>query len=817
MMNSTKRIAFVCLGLAILAVSPAPAQKSAVYLDPHAPIEKRIDDLLKRMTVEEKIGQISNDQGSAGIPRLRVPALWKTEAIHGQAFSTGATIFPQAIAMGATFDPALVERVARETGAEARAAYARSAWAPVLNLARDVRWGRVEETYGESPYLVTRMGVAWIDGFQSQGLIAVPKHFAVHGEPLGGRDSNDVGFSDRMLRETFLPGFRAAIEEAHAGGIMPAYSSWQGVPDNASTYLLQKILRQEWGFDGIVVSDCGAPENFYSKQGIARTLPEAAALGIKAGVNLNCGSTYREWARTALNQGLISEKQLDDAVRPILREKFRLGLFEHPVPGRLLTDKLPEYDSPEARSLAHEVEVEGAVLLKNDHNLLPLKKDLRAIAVIGPDADDGQTGDYSPKPTPGQVVNVLAGIRSHVGPNTRVVFAAGLDKPADSDTLKFSEAVAAATQADVAVVVVGDNSKPRGGKATTGEGADSATLELPGAQRDLIKAVQATGTPVVLVLVNGKPFTMAWEAEHVSAILETWFPGEEGGDATADLLFGDRNPSGRLPLTWPRSVGQLPLNYDYLPTGRKYDYVDMPFAAQWRFGYGLSYTRFRYSNLQIVPEEGDPGLVTISADIQNVGRRDGDEISQLYVSDIVASVVTPVIELKGFERTSLAVGETKKVEFKLTPYDLSLLDANMVRRVDPSVFRIHVGGAAPEVADDIVDQRKEKIGFRDPMEGVSGEFTETKPYAARFVFKLDAPFLAKRGQLVPVTVTVRNEGNLTDVTEAKLYQNSLLDSWSFELKPGETKSHLFSVAIFKSGTIVLVANDQTVTKQIRIE
>jgi beta-glucosidase len=808
---------FVCLGVAVFTARGVCAQASPLYLNPRAPIKQRINDLLKRMTVEEKISQISNDQGSAGIPRLKVPALWKTEAIHGQEFSTGATIFPQAIAMGATFDPALVERVARETGAEAKAAFARSAWAPVLNVARDVRWGRVEETYGESPYLVTRMGVAWIDGFQSEGLIAVPKHFVVHGEPLGGRDSNDVGLSDRVMREIFLPGFRAAVEEAHAGGIMPAYSSWQGVPDNASQFLLQKILRQEWGFDGIVVSDCGALANFYTKQGVAGSMAEAAALGIKAGVNLNCGRTYREWAAIALRQGLISEMQLDDAVRPMLRAKFRLGLFENPVPGRLLTDKLPEYDSPTARATARQVEVEAAVLLKNDNDLLPLKKDLRAIAVIGPDAEDGQTGDYSPRPAPGQVISVLEGIRSHVGPQTKVLFAAGLDKATATDMSKFPEAIAAARQADVAIVVAGDNSRPHGGKATTGEGEDSATLDLPGAQHELIKAIQETGTPVVLVLVNGKPFAMDWEAEHIPAILETWFPGEEGGDATADLLFGDRNPSGRLPITWPRSVGQLPLHYDDLPTGRKYSYADMQYAPQWRFGYGLSYTRFRYSNLRVAEKAGDPGFVTVSADVQNVGSRDGDEVSQLYISDLVASTMTPLVELKGFERISLKAGTMKTVQFELTPYDLSLLDTDMVRRVEPGVFRVHIGGVVPGAPDNAVDQRKEKIGFDGPAEGVSGEFTEPKPYAAEFMYTLDAPAKAKRGEAVPVTATVHNNGDLTDVTETKLYRSSFLDSWSFELRPGQTKSHVFHVVIASSGTLTLVAGSQVVTKQIKVE
>lgn len=793
------------------------AQQTPRYLDPHAPIEVRIDDLLPRMTVQEKIGQISNDKGSVAVPRLKIPSLIKTEAIHGQQTGTGATIFPQAIAMGATFDPALIEKAAAATALEARAANALSAWAPVLNLARDPRWGRVEETYGESPYLVSRIGVAWIKGFQEQGEIAVAKHFAVHGAPLGGRDSNDVGFSDRMLREIFLPAFRAAVEEAHAGGIMPSYSTWQGVPDNASPVLLQKVLRQEWGFDGMVVSDCGALENLYEKQAVAATLAEAAAQGIKAGVDLNCGSTYKDWAAKTLEQGLITEHDLDEVVRPILRAKFRLGLFERPLPDKLLTDPLPGYDPPASRAVARQIALESAVLLKNENALLPLRKDLRTIAVIGPDAEIGQVGDYSPRPLQDQVVSVLQGVRSHVSPQTRVIFAAGLPKASSEDVSQFPQAVEAAKQADVAIVVVGDNSRPRGGKLTTGEDFDSATLELPGAQRSLIRNVQATGAPVVLVLVNGKPFTMQWEAAHIPAILETWFPGEEGGNATADLLFGDATPSGHLPLTWPRSAGQLPLTYDYLPTGRKYDYADMSASPQWPFGYGLSFTNFRYSNLKISLDPAATRLVTISADVQNTGDRAGDEVGQLYLTDTVSSVVSPIVQLKGFRRISLQPGETKTVTFELTPYDLSLLDANMVRRVEPGVFRVHVGHLVPDVPQDVVNLRKAKIGFTDSSHGITGEFLEPKAYSARFAYTLNAPAKTSASRPFSVAVTVRNTGGLTDVTETKLYANTQLGSWSFEVQPGETKSHVFSISMEHSGTLALVAGAQMVTRKITVD
>jgi beta-glucosidase len=794
------------------------AADDAKYLDPTVPIEQRIDDLLPRMTQAEKIIEISDDWGSKAIPRLKIPALLKTEGLHSQSYSTGATIFPEPICMAATFDTGIVGQIGKETAEEALAAHIHSSWSPVLDVARDVRWGRVEETYGESPYLVSRMGVSWIEAFQAMNMIAVPKHFAGHGEPQGGRDSNDEGLSDRILREIHLPSFRAAVEEAHTGGVMAAYSTWHGVPDNASTDLLQQVLRQEWGFDGYVVSDCGALDHFITKHGVAGTEAQAAALGAAAGVNMNCGSIYKQGMAKAIEQGLVTPAELDDLVRPILRAKFKLGLFEHPESDKVSFDKIPAYDTAPARALARQTEVEGAVLLENDKNVLPLSTSAKKIAVIGPDADSGQTGDYSPKPGDGQMISVLQGIKSHAGPGTQVVYAAGLDSPLSLDTSKFDEAVNAAKGADVAVVVVGDSSRQGSGeKSTTGENNDGATLDFPGKQRELIRAIYDTGTPVVLVIVNGKPFTLAWEAENLPAILVTWYPGEEGGDATADLLFGDKDPSGRLPLTWPRSPAQLPLHYDYTPSGRKYDYYDLPATPQYRFGYGLSYTQFKYSNLQITPKADDPGFVTVAADVQNAGNYDGDDVVQLYFTDLVASVDTPVCELGGFQRISLKKGETKTVTFQLTPYQLSLLDTNMVRRVEPGTFRIHVGGVCPDVPKGTGDDRKAKIGFYDPAEGVSGEFTESKPYAARFVYALDAAAKAGAGEAFPATLTVKNDGNLNDITVAKLYDGFEIDSWGFELNPGETKTHVFHPAIYKSGNLAVVAGTQMVEQPIEVE
>lgn len=798
------------------AIQASPASSSPKYLNPQLPIEERIDDLLPRMTLEEKISQLIDSWGSPGIPRLNVPVMLKTEGLHSQSYSTGATLFPMPIEMSSTFDPELVNRVGRATATEAKAANLRASWSPVLDVARDARWGRVEETYGEDPYLVSRMGVAWINGFQSEDMIAIPKHFAGHGEPRGGRDSNDEGLSERMMREVHLVPFRAAVEEAHAGGIMAAYSTWDGTPDNASTELLQNVLRQEWGFDGVVVSDCGGPEHFLTKQSVVSNLEEACQRAIRAGVDIECGDAFKKALASAVQDGLLRDSDLDANVRDVLRAKFKLGLFENPGPQKMNWDKLPEYDTREHRTLARQVAAEGIVLLKNDRNLLPLSKSLGTIAVIGPNADQAQTGDYSPKLAQNQMVTVLEGIKSHVGADTKVLYARGCSATAD-DTSEITPAVEIAKQADAIVLVVGDHSYPGDGKSTTGENNDGATLEIPGAQRELIKAIQATGKPVVLVLVNGKPFTLEWESANVPAILETWYPGEEGGNATADIIFGDQNPSGHLPITFPRNVGQLPLNYNYLPSGRNYNYYDMAFAPLYRFGYGLSYTTFKYSDLTFTPRGTEPGYMTVSVDIENTGDRDGDEVAQLYVTDTLTSVITPVIELKGLKRVSLKKGEKKTVTFELTPYQLSFLNADMERVVEPATFRIHVGSVSPEFPSGS-EEHKMKIGFKNPAEGLTGEFMVPKMYQANFNYSVEAPAHVPGGEAFPVIVNVTNSGNLLDIAKINLYGDTLLASHRFEIAPGETRAYSFNVALCKSGpqTLTAIVGKEAITRTVNV-
>lgn len=822
-MNSlpTRLFAAVSLLGSLPCVSHA-AEATPKYLDPKVPIEQRIDDLLPRLTLEEKVIQLSDSWGSKGIPRLKVPAMLKTEGLHSQSYSTGATVFPQAIAMATTFDPELIQKVGQAIAIESKAANLRVTWSPVLDVARDARWGRVEETYGEDAYLVGRMGVAWINGFQGENMIAVPKHVAGHGEPLGGRDSNDVGLSDRVMRNIHLAGFRAAVKEAHAGGAMAAYSTWDGVPDNASIELLQKVMREEWDFDGMVVSDCSGPENFLNKQSVVDNLEDACRLAILAGVDMECGSAYKMALASAVKKGVLRESDLDPNLRRMFRAKFRLGLFENPCPEKMVWEKLPAYDTPEHRALAREVAVKGSVLLKNDKKLLPLSKSLKTIAVIGPNADMGQLGDYSPKLAPDQVVTVLQGVKSHVSPGTQVLYAKGSDINT-ANTSAIAQAVETAQKADAVILVVGDSStrpqKPDAlvEKETTGENNDGATLEIPGVQRQLIKAVQATGKPVVLVLVNGKPFTLAWEADNIPAILETWYPGEEGGNATADLIFGDRNPAGRLPITFPHHVGQVPLRYNYEPSGRKYDYYDMAFLPQYRFGHGLSYTTFKYSNLKATPKADDPGFVTVSVDIENTGDRDGDEVAQLYVTDMLTSVVTPVIQLEGIKRVELKQGEKKTVVFELTPYQLSLLDSEMVRVLEPGKFRIHVGGVSPEPPSGYKDH-KPRIGFKNPAEGISGEFEVPRKYKADFVYDIKAPEAVRGGETFPVTVTIKNQGNILDVANIKLYGDKLLDTRRFEIDPGQTRTHTFNVAIFKGGkqSLTAIVGDQVAARAVDV-
>jgi beta-glucosidase len=626
--------------------------------------------------------------------RLGIPILLCEEGVHGH-LARGATIFPQAIGMASTWNPDLVREIGSVIAEETRAVGGHQTYSPVLDLGRDPRWGRTEETYGEDPYLASRLAVAMVEGLQGESLadghsiVASPKHFGGHGEPLGGRDSNMEGITERDLREIHLVPFQAAFEEAGALGAMSAYSMIDGIPCTANKKLLTEILREEWGFGGYVVSDYGAIEDLQTRHRIAATPKEAVKKAVEAGVDSHLGGLEFVGPLVELiEEGQVSEETVDRAVGRILRIKFLLGLFEDPY---VDPDRAAQVcDSQEHRKLALRAAREAIVLLKNEDDLLPLDKEgIESILVTGPNADTprNQLGDYSGW---SPVVTVLDGIKAKVVPGADVRYVKGCDTKGTS-TEGIAEAVEAARESDVAIVVVGGTSWTVEG--TSGEGADRATLNLPGVQEELLKAVHETGTPVVVVLINGRPLTVNWAVEHVPAILEAWYPGEEGGNAVADVLFGDYNPGGKLPITFPRTEGQLPLYYNYKPSGRAYDYVFTSFQPLFEFGYGLSYTQFEYSNLEITLETvGPAGKVKVSVDVQNAGDRKGDEVVQLYLNDVVSSVVTPLRELKGFKRVALNAGEKKRVEFTLTPDHLSLLDRHLERVVESGTFEVMIGG-----------------------------------------------------------------------------------------------------------------------------
>ena len=739
--------------------------KTAVVSRPEGPYEEKIRSLLSEMTLEEKLSQITENWGIAGSPRLGVPPLYKSECVHGYAYGTGCTVFPQAIGMAATWDPETVRETASVIGTESKAANAYQAWTPVLDVARDPRWGRVEESFGEDPYLVEKMGLAWIEGYQSQGLTATPKHFAVHGAPLGGRDSNPVGYSERTMREIHFPPFRAAVKQGKVKSVMSAYHLLDGVPCSASHRLLTKLLREEWGFNGYVVTDVGAPDHLFTKHALAKDAVGAAAAMAKAGADLcSTGDVYKNGIPAALEQGLIDMQDVDFLVGNVLRVKFELGLFDRPENPPLQWAEVDEWDLPSHRAAARRAAEKSLVLLKND-GTLPLSPD-KKVALVGPAAKEQVGGDYTCTVEEDQMVTLYDALLEKIGPD-RLICEKGCDFM-DGDPSGIPAAVAAAGKADVVIAAVGDCAR------SSGENNDRADIRLTGAQEELIRALCGTGKPVVIVASVGKATVMEYGAAHAAAILVSWFSGEEGGHAVADALYG-LSPAGRLPVTFPRGVEQLPLCYNYQLSGRKYDYIDQTSLPRWRFGYGLSYTSFAYGDLRVEKE----GLnVTVSATVRNTGRVESDEVAQLYITDTLASVGTPVTALKGFTRLRLAPGEEKRVTFTLTPYDLSLLDEGLRRRVEKGVFRVFVGGVSPACPEGN-EYRKARLGYKDGTEGVDGEFTYEQDLAADFRLSL----AEKDGAYL---LTARNGGALTDVLSADCYLNGeFYANRRAELEPGE--------------------------------
>jgi beta-glucosidase len=750
-----------------------------IYRDPAHTIEERTDDLLSRMNIDEKVAQlggvwamqllqdgkfsttraeklINNGIGQicrAGVgttlspekiidyvndlqhflmdnTRLGIPAIVHEECLNGFN-SKEATIFPQIIGMASTWDPVLIGEMATVIRKQMMAAGIRQGLAPVLDIARDPRWGRVEETCGEDPYLTAELGIAYVRALQGpdirQGVVATLKHFIGYGKSEGGLNHAPADIPPRMLREVYLYPFERVIREANALSIMNAYNEIDGIPCAASEELLTRILREELGFEGLVVSDYYAVIMLRQNHFIAETREDAAKLALRAGIdqelpNQDC---LTETFKNEIRSGGFPMGVIDRSVRRVLKIKFMLGLFEKPYTRRMHASKI--YDTQDHRKLALKAARESVVLLKNDDDLLPLDKGIKKLAVIGPNADNArnQLGDYTypahvqvmgmtaftlectlppdelqPDTMTVPVVSILEGIQKKLASSCEVIYARGCVLGNDS-TEGFAQAVDAARSADAVVMVVGGKSGLTP-ECTCGEMRDRATLGLPQVQQDLVRTVCEVGKPVVLVIVDGRPVAFDWIAEKVPAIIEAWLPGEEGGNAVADILFGDYNPGGKLPISFPRDTGQLPVYYGLKPTGGKSqfwgEYVDSCTGPLFEFGFGLSYTKYLYRNLRITPHRiPRTGKVKILADILNTGKKDGAEVVQLYITDVVASITRPIKELKSFRRVDIKAGETTKVEFEIQGGELAFYNKSMKPTVEPGVFKVMIGASSRDI------------------------------------------------------------------------------------------------------------------------
>jgi len=688
------------------------------FQNPELSIEARVDDLVSRLTLEEKTGQMLH--ASPAIPRLGIPAYnWWNECLHGVARAGIATVFPQAIGLAAMWNEPLLRRVAEVIADEARAKhheYLRQGdhgmykgltfWSPNINIFRDPRWGRGHETYGECPYLTGRLGVAFCQALQGDHpkylkLVATPKHFAVHSGPEGLRHSFDAKASPKDLRETYLPAFFECVTEAKAHSVMAAYNRTNGEPCCASPTLLERILREEWGFDGYVVSDCWAIKDFHENHHVTRTAAESAALGVKAGCDLNCGCTY-EHIGAAVAEGLVTEAEIDVCVKRLFRARMLLGMFDPPERVPFASIPYEVNDSPEHRKLALEAARQSIVLLKND-GVLPLSRDIGSIAVIGPNAHDHHVLRANYFGIASHSVTPLDGIRAAVSKQTKVWYTDGCKHlGTNTDGVgrdgNLSEAVSLAQRADVVVLCLGLSAEIEGeqGDAGNSEAAgDKVDLALTGLQQRLLEEVAALGKPTILVLLAGSPMSITWAQDHAAAVVDAWYPGEEGGTAIADVLFGAYNPGGRLPVTFPRSIADVPEFTSYDMQGRTYRYLQK--EPLYPFGYGLSYTRFEYADARVSRARFGAGDdVEISATVKNTGERAGDEVVQLYLKDLEASCRVPHHSLRGFQRITLAPGESRRVTFHLTPRDLSLIDDAGRRVLEPGRFRASIGGSQPD-------------------------------------------------------------------------------------------------------------------------
>ena len=702
-----------------------PAQ-TPDYLNQDLPFERRVNDLVGRMTLEEKVSQMKDV--APAIERLGIPEYnWWNEALHGVARSGLATSFPQAIGLAATWDDSLIFQMATVISDEARAKhheYVRAGsrqryqgltfWSPNINLFRDPRWGRGQETYGEDPFLTGRLAVQFIRGIQGDDpkylkTVATVKHFAVHSGPEPERHSFDAVVSERDLRESYLPHFAAGIREGGAYSLMCAYNRVDGKAACGSDMLLEGILRGEWGFSGYVVSDCGAIDDIYLRHKVVATGAEAAALAVKTGTDLECGRVYTNLV-DAVKQGLITEQEIDTAVKRLFLARFKLGMFDSPDRVRWAQIAYGVLDRPTHRELARRVARESIVLLKNAGGVLPLRKDLATLAVLGPNADQWRMllGNYNGMPA--DPVSPLRGIREAVGRGTRVLYARGADladgfpgtdgPSVPAETLAV-EAVKAARQADAVVLFLGLTARLEGEEMRVElegfRGGDRTRIDLPAAQERLLERIVAVGKPTVLVLLNGSALAVSWAQQHVPAIVEAWYPGQAGGSAIADVLFGDYNPGGRLPVTFYKSVDDLPPFDDYRMEGRTYRFFKG--TPLYPFGYGLSYTSFAYKQLRTSAGtlRADDTL-TVRVDVTNTGQREGDEVVQLYVRHLGSRVTRPREDLRGYRRVTLRPGETRTVQFPLVAASLAYWNPDSHRWVvEDEPVEIAVASAAADL------------------------------------------------------------------------------------------------------------------------
>lgn len=763
-------LATTLAGMASAPRSRTKHQEPRLWRDASLPVDQRVASLLAQMTLEEKVAQVrsfwpplekdgeplwtvvttpspkeiaamKDGIGHVSNPRakrtpresalyanaiqayllkhtrLGIPAIIHDEVLHGHA-KAGSTIFPQPIAMASSWDLALVQEIFSTAAREARARGFHHMLGPNMDLAREPRWGRTEETYGEDPYLVARMVVAVVRGLQGEGniidgshVIATGKHFAGHGQPEGGTNIAPLNIGERQLRETHLRTFQAAVQEANLGSIMAAYHEIDGIPSHANPFLLQKVLRHEWDFRGVVVSDYFGVSDLAKRHHIVGNCAEAAVVAIQAGVDIELpdGECYRTLA-DSVRSGRPPGKVLDSAVGRVLRSKFILGLFESPFVDPDTAERVVH--TAEAQQLALRAARESITLLKNDQSLLPLDRSkLKQVAVIGPNANRAHYGGYTDPAAP-DGISVLEGIRKKLEGSVQVAYAEGckitrqggawwadradLSDPADDQRL-IAEATQVARNSDAVVLVLGGNEDTNKEGWAENHLGDRDSIELIGRQNDLVKSILSTGKPTIVFLVNSGPLAIPYIAENVPAILEGFYLGEQGGPAAADVLFGDYNPSAKLPVTFPRSTGQLPAYYDHKPSAKR-GYLFTSKEPVFPFGHGLSYTTFAYSHLKLSADTVPGGRpVTVTVDVSNTGSRAGTEIAQLYVRDRISSVTRPVMELKDFARVTLQPGETRTVTFSVTPKKLSFYNAAMKFVLEPGMFDIMVGPSSAHV------------------------------------------------------------------------------------------------------------------------